>query len=87
MTHERFTPDKQRELMQQYGELKPAQLYLGQTVLDHLVALCIIDDTTVADQARTAIDSYIEARQADPNLPSLIDKARRGQAEKPNPEA
>lgn len=87
MTQERFTPDKRRELTQQYGELKPAQLYLGHMALDRLVALCIIDDNTVADQARTAIDNYIEMRQGDPNLPALIEKARQGIADRIIPEA
>lgn len=76
MTHERFNPDKQRELTRQYSELTPVNLLLGHTALDQLIALCIIDGNTPADQARSAIDDYIKMRQGDPSLPELIDKAR-----------
>lgn len=74
---QKFNPDKYREVTKQYGEVTPVQFQLGCRALDQLTAFCLIDKSTIADQARRAIDEYIEQRLNDPNLPQLIDAARK----------
>lgn len=51
------------------AERKPnISIYLGSSTLDHLTALGLIDDTTIATQIQRAVQDYIVIRKDDPAM-------------------
>lgn len=55
---------------------KPLTLRLPQETVEYLNSLALLDDFTIADEVRAAIDSYVAARRSDPDLDLLITQTR-----------
>jgi hypothetical protein len=60
---------------------KPVTVRLSDDVLRLLDGLCIIDDTSLAEQLRTAVVSYLETRRKSPEIRNQLAEARLRQLE------
>ncbi len=60
---------------------KPVTVRLPQDLLKDLMALSIVDDTTLADQIRKAVQAYSTARRNSPELQGEIAAARAKQSD------
>lgn len=60
---------------------KPVTVRLPQDLLKDLMALSIIDDTTLADQIRKAVQEYSTSRRNSPDLQNQIAAARAKQSD------
>ena len=70
------TPDSLEPAEPQEGRVS-VQFELSQRALDQLTGIALIDNTTVADQARTGVHRYLQRRLNDPRLPELAKQRRR----------
>lgn len=60
---------------------KPVTVRLPQDLLKDLMALSIVDDTTLAEQIRVAVRQYSTARRHSPELKDQIAAARAKQGD------
>lgn len=58
---------------------KPVTVRLAQTTLRELMGLGIVDGSTLAEQIRKAVSSYVEERKCAPDFDQQLEAARRRQ--------
>lgn len=55
---------------------KNITLRVAQASVDYLTSLALLDDLTVADEVRGAVDAYVTSRRQDPHLNERVEEAR-----------
>ncbi len=58
---------------------KAVTVRLPESVLTHLMGLCVLDDGTLAEQLRRATTEYVDRRRASPSFRDEVAKARKRQ--------
>jgi hypothetical protein len=61
------------------GGDKPVTVRLSEEQLQLLSGLCIVDDTTLAEQLRAAVVAYIDGRRRSPDLLPQVAEAKQRQ--------
>lgn len=56
---------------------RSVSLRLPAVTLNYLTSLALLDEFTIADEMRAAVDLYLEQRRQDPDLEARIDEANR----------
>jgi len=61
-----------------HGKGKSVTFRAPQSLVGYLTGLAVLDDSTLAEQLRNAVNIYVNARRKDPNLASLIEASQAG---------